>query len=137
MINITDRFVPDKRLWASPFLFEGNFSIAAGMSTSCTLTRLFRDQFARDLLMDDSVNPYDELANGIEGISPGSGGLVVLPYFSGERTPIHDPAAKGVIFGLNLTHTREHIYQAILESVGMALASISKYSVSSMCFLKG
>ena len=37
---------------------------------------------------------------------PGAKGLVLLPYFSGERTPIHDPHAKGMLFGLNLTHTR-------------------------------
>jgi xylulokinase len=30
---------------------------------------------------------------------PGSNGIVFLPYFSGERTPIQDPDAKGLIFG--------------------------------------
>ncbi len=43
----------------------------------------------------------------------------MLPYFSGERTPIHDPHAKGVIFGLNLTHTRGDIYRALLEGIAM------------------
>ena len=41
----------------------------------------------------------------------------MLPYFSGERTPIHDPHAKGVIFGLNLTHDRSDIYRALLEGI--------------------
>ena len=41
----------------------------------------------------------------------------MLPYFSGERTPIHDPEAKGVIFGLNLTHGRGDIYRALLEGI--------------------
>jgi xylulokinase len=41
----------------------------------------------------------------------------MLPYFSGERTPIHDPDAKGMIFGLNLTHRRGDLYRALLEGI--------------------
>jgi xylulokinase len=43
--------------------------------------------------------------------------LIVLPYFLGEKTPIHDPLARGVFFGLNLGHTRGHIYRAIIEGI--------------------
>ena len=46
---------------------------------------------------------------------------MILPYFSGERTPINDPKAKGMIFGLNLQHTRAHIYKAMLEGVGYGI----------------
>jgi xylulokinase len=41
----------------------------------------------------------------------------MLPYFSGERTPIHDMNAKGALFGLNLTHTRGDIYRALIEGI--------------------
>jgi xylulokinase len=41
----------------------------------------------------------------------------MLPYFSGERTPVHDVHAKGAIFGLNLTHTRSDIYRALIEGI--------------------
>ena len=57
------------------------------------------------------------LAAEAEKSPPGANGLVLLPYFSGERTPIHDPHAKGVLFGLNLTHTRGDIYRALLEGI--------------------
>ena len=57
------------------------------------------------------------LAAEAEKSPPGANGLVILPYFSGERTPIHDPHAKGVLFGLNLTHTRGDIYRALLEGI--------------------
>ena len=43
--------------------------------------------------------------------------MVFLPYFSGERTPIHDPDAKGVIFGLRLDHTRGDVYRALIEGI--------------------
>ena len=47
----------------------------------------------------------------------GSKNLITLPYFSGERTPIQDPNACGIIFGLNLTHKREDIYRSIIEGI--------------------
>jgi xylulokinase len=55
---------------------------------------------------------------------PGANGLLWLPYFSGERTPIHDTHAKGAIFGLNLTHTRGDLYRALLEGIAMATAHV-------------
>ena len=60
---------------------------------------------------------FARLAKEAEASPPGASGLVMLPYFSGERTPIHDPQAKGVIFGLNLTHDRGDIYRALLEGI--------------------
>jgi xylulokinase len=47
----------------------------------------------------------------------GSDGVVVLPYFLGEKTPLMDPLARGVIFGLGLHHQPEHMFRAILEAV--------------------
>jgi xylulokinase len=41
----------------------------------------------------------------------------VLPYFLGEKTPLMDPLARGVIFGLGLHHTPAHIFRAVLEAV--------------------
>ena len=41
----------------------------------------------------------------------------MLPYFSGERTPIHDVYAKGSFFGLNLTHKRGDMYRALIEGI--------------------
>ena len=123
MIHVVDRFIHDPRLWPGPYLFPGTFSLAAGMSTAGTLIRWYRDQFVRDILPGEpGQNIYAEMAGAAAGIPPGSNGLIVLPYFSGERTPINDPLAKGVIFGLNLQHTREHIYNACLEGIGYGIA---------------
>ena len=43
--------------------------------------------------------------------------MLLLPYFSGERTPIHDANARGVFFGLNLTHSRGDMFRALLEGI--------------------
>ncbi len=125
MIHVVDQLRTDARLWAGPYLQRGRWMVAAGMSTAGTLTRWFRDQLARDVLdkaEQSGGNAYDLLMQDIEGIPPGSAGLVVLPYLSGERTPIHAPKARGAFFGLTLGHRREHLYRACLEGVGYGIA---------------
>lgn len=62
------------------------------------------------------------MATLADDIQPGSDGLVVLPYFAGERTPINDPMVCGVFFGLLQNHTREHLYRAALEGVAYSIA---------------
>ena len=54
-------------------------------------------------------------------VPPGSDGLVFLPYLMGERSPVWDARASGVFVGLGLTHTRAHLYRAVLEGVALAL----------------
>jgi xylulokinase len=47
----------------------------------------------------------------------GAGGLVCLPYFLGEKSPLHDPSLRGAFVGLHLGHTRGHLHRAVLEAV--------------------
>ena len=124
IIHVVEKFTMDDRLWAGPYLFPGTYSVAAGMSCAGTLTHWFRDNFALDLQRKaeaEGSNVFAEIAKLADGIPAGSDGLTILPYFSGERTPINNPNAKGMIFGLNLQHTRAHIYKALLEGVGYGI----------------
>ncbi len=114
IIQVTDAPVRDPRLWYAPWLAPGSHASMAGLATSGTLTHWFRDQFAKELSRDEA---FPVLAAEAEASPPGAHGLLFLPYFSGERTPIHDPQAKGALFGLNLTHTRGDIYRAVLEGI--------------------
>jgi xylulokinase len=115
IIMLTETRVRDPRLWYAPWLFAGEHASMSGLATSGTLTHWFRDQFAREL---DPETALMALAGEAERSPRGAKGLVFLPYFSGERTPIHDPFAKGVLFGLNLTHGRSDVYRALLEGIG-------------------
>ncbi|MEM6692664.1 MAG: xylulokinase, partial [Planctomycetota bacterium] len=56
-----------------------------------------------------------------EASAAGSGGLVFLPYLSGERTPHADPDARGAFVGLNTTHSRGDMTRAVMEGVTMSL----------------
>jgi xylulokinase len=114
IIEITAARVRDPRLWYAPWFFPGQHASMSGLATSGTLSHWFRENFAREL---DPATAFGTLAAEAEGSPPGAKGLVVLPYFSGERTPIHDSEAKGVIFGLDLTHTRGDIYRALFEGI--------------------
>jgi len=54
-------------------------------------------------------------------IGAGSEGLIILPFFEGMGSGIHDMKAKGVIFGLTLRHSKAHIYRAVLEGIALRL----------------
>lgn len=87
--------------------------------------RYLRDNFSQlEVAMEKMVgkfDSYDYLNMEAEAIPLGSEGLIVLPYLMGERTPIWDNDAKGVIFGLSLHHTKGHIVRAMMEGVAYAL----------------
>jgi xylulokinase len=53
---------------------------------------------------------------------PGPGALLFLPYLSGERTPLDDPYARGVLFGMSETSSRADVARAVMEGVALTLA---------------
>lgn len=67
---------------------------------------------------------FDVLSEMAGSITPGGERLFFLPYLMGERAPIWDSQARGVFFGLSLSHTRAHMSRAVLEGVAYALKSI-------------
>jgi xylulokinase len=120
----TDRLYHSRQFWGTRFLEPDTYAVAGGMSTAGSLTRWFRDNFAGVELAEEAAggaNAYAALAGLAAASPPGARGLVVLPYFAGERTPIFDPEAKGLLIGLTLSHTRGDVYRALLESVGYGI----------------
>jgi xylulokinase len=68
-----------------------------------------------------SGQSFSDISAGVEGVPPGSGGLVFLPYLIGERSPHMDPLARGVFFGLTLAHTRLYLARSVMEGVAFSL----------------
>ncbi len=86
--------------------------------------RYLRDQFARaemEAERQGGTPVYDLLNAEAERVPPGSEGLLVLPFLMGERTPIWDVQARGVVFGLSLHHGRGHLVRAMMEAVAYAM----------------
>ncbi len=76
--------------------------------------------WAMDLLGEETFDRFDEL---LENATPGSDGLIFLPYLEGERSPIYDSNARGVFFGIHTAHRRHHFLRATIEGVSYALRS--------------
>lgn len=123
VIEVTPRRITDPRLWTAPWLFPGSHAAMAGLATSGTLTQWFREVVAPGLPRDEA---FGTLMQEAEASPPGAKGLLCLPYFSGERTPIHDTHARGVFFGLNLLHTRGDLFRAALEGIAMATRHVTE-----------
>lgn len=121
IIQVTAEPVRDPRLWYAPWLFPGRHASMAGLATSGTLTHWFRDTFAREL---GAEGAFGKLAAEAAASPKGAKGVLCLPYFSGERTPIHDPQAKGAFFGLDLTHGRGDLFRAVLEGIACGTAHV-------------
>lgn len=106
----------DDRLYmdyhAIPGLFVPNGCMASGGSMLNWLA---------GLLAPGEVFPHARLDGLAELVAPGSEGVAVLPYPLGEKSPLHDPAARAVFAGLSLNHGAGHLWRAALESVGYAL----------------
>ena len=77
-------------------------------------------QWARDTFAPGV--PFAQLMAEAEAVPAGAGGIVFLPYLSGERTPHADPDARGAFVGLSASHTRGHVMRAVLEGVAYGLA---------------
>lgn len=81
----------------------------------------------RDLLgLDGQADAFERLSEEAAEITVGSEGLFFLPYLSGERSPLMDPAANGTLHGLRLRHGRGHIARAIMEGVCFSLRHITE-----------
>lgn len=119
----------DSALLDNMWLLEGGQISASG------LVNWFRKNFH---IPEENGNPYAKLLDIPNKIPIGAEGITVLDFFQGNRTPYKDASAKGVIFGLNVKHTWEHIYRAVLESISYGTYNIIKnfeeneYSVDSI-----
>lgn len=123
-LYVTKEKKDDTGMWTADYTLKGLSCCTGGMATTGSLTKWIRDVMARELKEDEAKggpNAYQALFAEAGDIPLGSHGLMILPYFMGERMPIRDPLAKGMIFGLNLNHTRGDIVHAAFEGIGFGI----------------
>ena len=92
----------------------GKYLLNGCMAASGSLVKWWVADILGGVADKATLRAMDEAALALP---PGSDGLVVLPYFLGEKTPLMDPEARGLILGLMLHHSKHHIFRAMLEAV--------------------
>ena len=103
------------------FTVPGTYCLGDGTNAAGTLTRWVRDLlYSKELDAEKQggENAYAVMAREAAAVPPGSDGLMMLPYIYGERSPLQDAEATGMLFGLKGTHGRAQINRAALEAVG-------------------
>jgi xylulokinase len=101
--------VPDG-LRASPHIGDGTF-VGGWTSTAGSAV-----DWALSLFAGDRTAVLDE----VTALEPGAGGVLALPYLAGERAPVWDPHAAGVIIGLTLGTTPTQVVRALVDGVALS-----------------
>lgn len=120
MLQLSPRPVADGRVWSAPYLFEGTHLAAAGTSTAGTLTRWIADMMG---ICGQDAEVFATFAGLAAQSPPGANGLLMLPYPNGERTPLNDPGARGVMAGFSLTHGRADLARAAVEGIAHSMTA--------------
>jgi xylulokinase len=116
LVQVIDRYHSHPTLWTTAGVERNSLALAAGTSTAGTLIEWLQG------VTGDA--PFDELMAEAAHVPPGSEGLLVLPYLAGERTPVFDPQARGVVAGLTLRHGRGHLFRAAYEGISFGIRQI-------------
>ncbi len=100
-------------------LVPGSYCLEGGQISAGSITKWFLREFGIG-----GQKPYEVMAEEAANIPIGSDGLITLDFFQGNRTPYKDPMAKGVFYGLTLSHTRAHMYRSILEGIAFGTRNV-------------
>jgi xylulokinase len=103
----SDTRVVDERLYLDAHPVPGHWLPNGCMATSGSLIRWFQA-----LIGGDDLTVLDD-----EAAKAGPAEVLCLPYFLGEKSPIHDPDLRGVFAGMHLGHTRADLYRSVLEAI--------------------
>lgn len=106
-----DTPVVDERLYLDHHLVPDAWMLNGCMAASGAVLRWFQYELA-------AGSPFPALDVAAYRLPAGSDGILCLPYFLGEKSPIQDPEARGAFVGLHLGHTQAHLYRAALEGIG-------------------
>ena len=124
MSILSDRYCAEPSLILSRHVTGNQWLLQGGTTGGGGLMRWVEQEFAEEERQKGRTvgkSSLDLLNEEAGGIPPGSAGVVFLPYMAGERTPIWNPGAKGVIYGLDYSKTKAHLVRAAMEGVAFSL----------------
>lgn len=120
----TETASPDPRMFLDYHLIPGLFMPNGCMASGGSSLNWFADKFAAgeaDAAREAGITLHQHLDIMAATTPPGADGVQIIPYFLGEKTPIHDTDARGIIHGLSLNHDVRHVWRAMLEGYAYAL----------------
>lgn len=121
----TDRVAPDPRMYLDYHLVPGLYVPNGCMATGGSGLNWFVSSFAegeRAKADAAGLTLHQWLDRLAEAIPAGAQGVRILPYFLGEKTPVHDADVRGAILGLSLAHGPAHLWRALLEAYAYGIA---------------
>lgn len=107
ILAVSDRPFFDSRLYLDRHPAPDKWLPNGCMATSGSLLR-----WEQSLFDGEALTALDDAAR-----QSAPGALLTLPYFLGEKTPLHDPDLRGAILGLHLGTTRGDIHRSFLEAI--------------------
>ena len=116
------RFINRCHVVPDTWIYQGAMSFT-GASNEWFLEKFYKDYMEKAV---DKGDAFAMMNREAEKAAPGSGGVIFLPYMLGERSPIWDPYARGVFFGLSLETGRGEMNRAILEACGYGLRQLAE-----------
>ena len=126
----------DDRFLACCHAVPGQWLAIAVMNGAGVSLRWFRDVFGQAEVaraQKSGRDAYDLFSEEAAESAPGAAGLIYLPYLAAERSPIWDPYARGVFFGLSVAHRRSDVIRAIMEGVALSVRHNLKIMEDSLC----
>ncbi|MFZ5674945.1 MAG: FGGY-family carbohydrate kinase [Pseudomonadota bacterium] len=121
----TDRVAPDPRMYLDYHLVPGLYVPNGCMATGGSGLNWFVANFAggeRDKAEGAGLTLHQWLDRLAETVPPCAQGVQILPYFLGEKTPVHDADVRGAVVGLSLAHGTKHLWRALLEAYAYGIA---------------
>ncbi|GAB4382313.1 FGGY-family carbohydrate kinase [Albidovulum sp.] len=119
----TETARPDPRMFLDYHLIPGLFMPNGCMASGGSALNWFADRIAsgeRAAAEAAGRSLHQHLDMLAEATPAGADGVQIIPYFLGEKTPIHDPDARAIVTGLSLNHQIAHLWRALLEGFGYA-----------------
>ena len=114
----TDQYRADERLILGFHVVPDCWLLQGGTTGGGGVMRWLEREFGayeREEGKRQGKSSLDLFNEEAAAVAPGSDGVIFLPYMSGERTPIWDPNAKGVYYGLDFSKTKGHFIRAAME----------------------
>lgn len=119
-----DSYKADPRLILSCHVVPGKWLLQGGTTGGGGAMRWLEKEFGafeREEGKRTGKSSLDLFNEAAGSVPPGCDGLIFLPYMAGERSPLWNPYAKGVYYGMDFGKTKGHFIRAAMEGVAMSL----------------